>query len=116
MAIENIEAEGLRRLLRERPEEIEIIDVRTRGEFEKVHIRGSRLIPMGELPGRMGEIDWKKDVVFVCRSGKRSQLMAKMASAGGAEVKNLLFGIFECLRDGKGEFLHFPEGDVERSL
>ena len=116
MAVENITAEGLRAILREMREEAEIIDVRSREEYERVRIKGSRLIPMDELPARMGEIDWKKVVVFVCRSGKRSQLVAAMAAAAGAEVKNLAFGIYECFKDGRGEFLEGSQGGVERSF
>lgn len=114
MPIEQINAEALRTILRKRGGEAEIIDVRSREEYETVRIRGSKLIPMDELPGRMGEIDWEKEVVFVCRSGKRSQLVAGMAAAGGAEVKNLSFGIYECFKDGRGEFLEGSSGGVER--
>jgi rhodanese-related sulfurtransferase len=38
---------------------------------------------MDDLPRRTDEIDWSREVVFVCRSGKRSQLIAGMAAAGG---------------------------------
>ena len=114
MAIEEIRADDLRRLLRERREDLEIIDVRGEKEFEIVRIRGSKLIPMNELPRRADEIDWSREVVFVCRSGKRSQLIAGMASAGGADVRNLSFGIFECIKDGKGEFLEGSKGEAER--
>ena len=114
MAVKDIGAEDLRRLLRDDPDSVEIIDVREAAEFEQVRIRGSRLIPMNEIPGRLGEIDWTKEVVFVCRSGKRSQLTARLASAGGGEVKNLRYGIFECFRDGRGEFLEGSRGEVER--
>ena len=114
MSIENIVAEDLRRLLREKPEEVEIVDVREQREFDEVRIRGSKLIPMNELPRRLGEIDWSKEVVFVCRSGKRSQLMAGVAAAAGGEVKNLRYGIFECFRDGRGEFLEGSRGGRER--
>jgi rhodanese-related sulfurtransferase len=105
MAVNNIRAEDLRELLRRRPDEVEIIDVRGEEEFEQVRIKGSKLIPLDDLPRRITEIDWSKEVVFVCRSGRRSQLVAGMASASGAEVKNLRFGIFECLQEGGGEFI-----------
>jgi len=114
MAVKDIRADELRKMLREEPEQIEIVDVRSRTEYEQVHIRGSRLIPVEELHRRFGEIDWVKNVVFVCRSGRRSQLMAGMASAAGMEVRNLRFGIFECFREGKGEFLEGSLGGRER--
>lgn len=109
MAVVDIRADELRRMLRERPEEVEIIDVRSKDEFDAMHIRGSKRIPLAELSHRRGEIDWKKEVVFVCRSGRRSQLTARLAAASGMVVKNLRFGIFECFEDGKGEFLAIAE-------
>ncbi len=114
MAVTDLVAEDLRAMLRERPGEVEIIDVREKKEYDIVHIRGSKLIPVNELPGRVEEIDWSKDVVFVCRSGRRSQLVAAMASSAGAEVKNLRYGIYECLKAGEGEFLEGSSGEAER--
>ena len=114
MAVEDIRAEELRGMLRENPGGVEIIDVRNRDEYEAVHIRGAKLIPLGELSSRFGEIDWGKKVVFVCRSGKRSQLVAGMAAAAGREVKNLRFGVYECFKDGRGEFLEGSQGAAER--
>jgi rhodanese-related sulfurtransferase len=105
MAIENIAAEDLRDLLRKRPEEIEIIDVRSREEYDALHIKGSRLIPMDELPQRAHEIEWQKEVIFVCRSGRRSRVAAELASATGEPVRNLRLGILECLNSGERVFL-----------
>ncbi len=114
MSIQNLSAEELRQRLREQPEHLEIVDVRQPLEFAAVHIRGSKLIPLDQFESRWGEIDWTKEVVFVCRSGARSRLTAQVAAASGREVGNLRFGIFECYRDGKGEFLEGSRGGVER--
>ncbi len=114
MAIRDLQAEDLRRVLREHPERLEIVDVRRPEEFEVIRIRGSKLIPIEELGSRFDEIDWGKEVVFVCRSGARSRLVANVASASGRDVANLRFGIFECFRDGRGEFLEGSRGGVER--
>jgi rhodanese-related sulfurtransferase len=114
VAIEDIRAEELRALIREQPEDLEIIDVREPREYEAVHIRGSRLIPLNELAARFQEIDFEKKVIFVCRSGRRSQLVANMAAATGHDVKNLRFGVYECFKDGRGEFLEGSEGGAER--
>lgn len=104
MGIEHIGADDLRRMLREQPEDLEIIDVRSRKEYDEMHIRGSRLIPAGELAQRANEIAWQKEVVFVCRSGRRSRLTAEVAAAAGIPVKNLRLGILECMK-GDGAFL-----------
>lgn len=105
MSVIDIQAKDLREMLRNNQDKMEVIDVREDYEYEELHIKGSKLIPMGELAQRINEIDWTKEVVFICRSGARSKMMANMLSAEGKDIKNLKYGIFECQADGKGEFL-----------
>ena len=114
MPVLDIQAQDLREMLRSNRDKVEVIDVREDYEYEELHIKGSKLIPMGELGQRMDEIDWTKEVVFICRSGARSKMMASLVdesrranlmSAQGKDLKNLQYGIFECQADGKGEFL-----------
>lgn len=105
MPIKDIQAKDLRAMLRAKRDRVEVIDVREDYEFDEMHIKRSKLIPMGELLQRMNEIDWTKEVVFICRSGSRSKMMANIISAQGKEIKNLQYGIFECQENGGGEFL-----------
>lgn len=106
MVVEDIRAEKLRKLLRTEPRGLEIIDVREKAEFKTVRIKGSKSIPMSQLMSRLGEINWKKKVVFVCRSGSRSKVMAEIVSARkGRKVVNLRYGIHECQEGGEGGFL-----------
>lgn len=49
-----------------------LIDVRERSEYDQVHIPGAILIPLAELPGRLGEIPADQDVYVHCRMGGRS--------------------------------------------
>ncbi len=42
------------------PQEYNLIDVRTPQEYEKGHLPGARLIPVGELESRWRELDPKK--------------------------------------------------------
>jgi glyoxylase-like metal-dependent hydrolase (beta-lactamase superfamily II)/rhodanese-related sulfurtransferase len=75
---------------------VQIVDVRERDEFEGPlgHIHGARLIPMNELPQRLGEIDHARPVVTVCRSGTRSaQATVLLNKAGIGEVANLAGGM-----------------------
>jgi len=44
-------------------DEFTLLDVRQPGEYEKNHIPGSKLIPIGELEKRLGEIDPGKPVL-----------------------------------------------------
>ena len=44
-------------------DEFTLLDVRQPGEYEKNHIPGSKLIPIGELDKRLDEIDPSKPVL-----------------------------------------------------
>lgn len=43
---------------------VDVIDVRTRGEYEQVHITGARSIPLRDMPDRLREIPKTRPVVF----------------------------------------------------
>jgi rhodanese-related sulfurtransferase len=49
-----------------------IIDVREPDEWAAGHIPGAILIPLGELPSRIGDVPPNRPIVVVCRSGNRS--------------------------------------------
>ena len=42
------------------PQELNLVDVRTPQEYEREHLPGARLIPIGELEGRWRELDPNK--------------------------------------------------------
>lgn len=50
-----------------------LLDVRTPEEWDEVHIPGTTLIPLDELPQRVSEVPQGEEIVVVCRSGNRSQ-------------------------------------------
>ncbi len=59
-----ITAADLRRFLREKsPGEYNLIDVRQPGEYERGHIPGARLMPVGDLAQQAGELDPNKPTV-----------------------------------------------------
>ena len=51
-----------------------ILDVREEKEFNAGHILNSRLIPLGKLRERIGELESYRErpIVVVCRSGQRA--------------------------------------------
>lgn len=68
-----IDAEQLSELLRERPD-VRLLDVRTPGEYEAVHIRGAYNVPLDRLGEHSGEIrSVTSPVVLVCQSGVRAR-------------------------------------------
>ncbi|MCB0393965.1 MAG: rhodanese-like domain-containing protein, partial [Bdellovibrionales bacterium] len=65
--------------------QVSIIDVREPDEFvgELGHIAGAVLIPLGQLESRWNEIPKSKDVIFICRSGRRSAKASQFANSKG---------------------------------
>jgi rhodanese-related sulfurtransferase len=50
-----------------------IIDVRERSEFTSGRVPGAVLLPLGELPQRVGEVPVDRPIAVICASGSRSQ-------------------------------------------
>ncbi len=74
----------------------QLIDVREPAEYTGPlgHIRGSMLIPLGELGKRADTLDRDRPVVAVCRSGARSaQAVVLLQKAGFSKVANLAGGM-----------------------
>lgn len=72
-----------------------IIDVRETWENEEGRIEGSRNIPLGELPGKLDELEDLKDqeIIVHCKSGARSaSAKAFLTQQGFSNVRNLLGG------------------------
>lgn len=70
-----------------------VVDVREPEEFAEGHIPGARLIPLGTLPERLGEIPSDREVMVVCRSGGRSTAACQHLMSAGYKVKNLTGGM-----------------------
>ena len=73
-----------------------LLDVREPMEWDIANLEpyGARLIPMGEIPDRLGELDKAADIVVYCRTGNRSAGVARyMKALGFQRVWNLQGGI-----------------------
>lgn len=90
-----MDAEAARRFLNERPAgSFTLLDVRQPWEYEERHLPGATLVPLGELPGRVQELDPAKPVLAYCAAGGRSRAAAQLLSSlGFREVYNLAGGI-----------------------
>ena len=74
-------------------EDIFVLDVREPHEYQICNIKG-HLIPLNDLPRRMGELDKDRETVVHCRSGSRSSKAVEFLQANGFKnVKNLAGGI-----------------------
>jgi len=70
-----------------------VLDVREPHEFAICNI-GGHLIPLNDLPRRLGELDPNRETVVHCRSGSRSAKAVEFLRANGfKDVKNLAGGI-----------------------
>jgi len=84
---------------RERGEEFDILDVRNPEEWQICHIDGAKLIPLGELPARIHELDSAHEMVVHCKSGVRSAKAVNfLREAGFRKIKNVRGGITEWAR------------------
>ena len=74
--------------------EYNLVDVRQPGEYEMAHLPGAKLIPLGELPDRLGELDvWKTTIVY-CAAGVRSRAAAStLEQAGFRKAVSMMGGI-----------------------
>src|SRR5579883_1589842 len=71
-----------------------LIDVREPYEYQIAKIPGARLIPLGELPKHLDELDREADIVVHCKSGGRSQKAVDlMKQRGFKHVRNMVGGI-----------------------
>ena len=58
-------------------QEFEIVDVREPYEYDACNI-GSLHIPMGEICNRIADLPKNKNIVIMCRSGKRAEAVANI--------------------------------------
>ena len=75
-------------------EDFTLIDIRENQELEICKLKEAVHIPMGSIPIRLNEIDFKKPVVIMCKSGGRSaQICQFLNQQGYFDVYNLDGGI-----------------------
>jgi adenylyltransferase/sulfurtransferase len=90
--IPEVQVEELKRRL-DAGEDIFVLDVREPHEYQICNINGY-LIPLGDLPKRVHELDSSREIVAHCRSGVRSAKAVNfLRQAGFKKVHNLAGGI-----------------------
>lgn len=66
-----------------------IIDVRTTGEFQGGHIKGSKNIPLNMISSKINDIKkLNKPVIACCASGMRSSQATSILKSNGIDVMN----------------------------
>jgi sulfur-carrier protein adenylyltransferase/sulfurtransferase len=78
----------------DRGDRFTLIDVREPYEYQIARIPGAKLIPLGELPKRLNELDPEAEIVAHCRSGARSQKAVDLLKQNGFQkARNMTGGI-----------------------
>jgi molybdopterin/thiamine biosynthesis adenylyltransferase/rhodanese-related sulfurtransferase/molybdopterin converting factor small subunit len=89
-----IVVEQLKDELEQKGDELIVVDVREPHEWEIAHIDGARLIPLGQLPDRINELDGHAEIVTYCHKGSRSmKALEILRGAGHSRVRSLAGGI-----------------------
>lgn len=92
--IKNMLPQELHQHLNQNPSPPLLLDVREPWEFERVHIPGSQLIPMQQIPARLNELNPQQEIVVICHHGTRSMYVANfLVSNGFNNVINLSRGV-----------------------
>lgn len=101
-----IDSSQLRQLIDEDPL-IRVLDVRTGGEFDSVHIPGSYNVPLdtlGEHARDLAELD--HPIVLVCKSGARADQAHGKLTGAGKQRLHLLDGGLDAWVAGGGDVVH----------
>jgi len=78
-----------------------VFDVREAAEYVTGHVPGAALLPMGQLPSRLGELDKNRPVYVVCASGNRSAAMTDLLVAAGYDAYSVAGGTGAWVRSGR---------------
>ncbi len=90
--VKEVQPDEAHKLLQGNPA-IQFVDVREPWEYEKVHAAGVKLIPLGEVPDRVGELDKGRPVLCICAKGGRSMKACNfLLGQGFSDVTNVAEG------------------------
>ncbi len=74
-------------------DDLVVLDVREGHEWAAGHIAGAVHIPLGDLHGRVGELDPSTRTLVVCHLGGRSARATQWLQAQGHDVTNVEGGM-----------------------
>lgn len=91
-----------------------VVDVRQPYEYQRGHVAGASLIPLGELARRAGEIPAGEEVYVICATGSRSLSAAMHLIGRGHRAVSVRGGTLAWMRSGRPVVMGSDPG--ERSL
>ena len=93
MTVKQLSATELKSKIQQQ-ENLFLLDVREPNEFQYSHISNSVLIPLNQIPNRLGELDPQQEIVVICHHGMRSLEAANyLVQFGYKNIANLTGGI-----------------------
>ncbi|MFC8503264.1 rhodanese-like domain-containing protein [Pedococcus sp. NPDC057267] len=78
-----------------------VIDVREPGEYVGGHVPGAVLVPMGQLPSRVPELDRSRPLYVICASGNRSLAMTDYLRRAGFDAWSVAGGTSAWAHSGR---------------
>jgi rhodanese-related sulfurtransferase len=78
-----------------------VFDVRQPDEYEEAHVPGVVLIPLNDVPDRVGEFPTDATVYVICKSGGRSAKATEFLRAQGVDAVNVAGGTMGWIEAGK---------------
>jgi glyoxylase-like metal-dependent hydrolase (beta-lactamase superfamily II)/rhodanese-related sulfurtransferase len=91
--VPQIPVQDLTSLMRDKKDEMQVLDVRRQGEWEEGHIEGALLMPLNQLTRTMDNLDPQRTVAVHCKSGYRSSIATSLLQrAGFRQVINVTGG------------------------
>lgn len=97
--------------------DIQLIDVRTKIEYENGHLDKAILMPVDELRDRLKELDKDKETYLYCQVGLRGYIASRILEHNGFKVRNMTGGYrtytaseFHADANGKNKY----EGDEDK--
>ncbi|MFN8378002.1 MAG: rhodanese-like domain-containing protein [Anaerolineae bacterium] len=77
-----------------------VLDVRESYEYQAGHIKGAKLIPLGQLQKRVKELPTDGEIIVVCQSGSRSSSATSFLRKSGLNALNMNGGMSAWMRAG----------------
>lgn len=82
-------------------DDVIVVDVREPSKYVRGHVPGVVLMPMGQLSGRMAELDRSMTVYVICASGTRSGTMTDALRDVGFDARAVVGGTRAWIQSGR---------------
>jgi len=92
----NMSAQELDDRLNKVPKPV-LLDVRTRAEYNKGHLKNAKNIPAREIRHKLNQLEKNKrnEIIVYCQTGSRSAAIARFLDRYGLQIKHLKGGLIE---------------------